>query len=448
MSRNRFLLILKYLHFNNNAHHVPRGQEGYDPLFKIRPVYDYIRQRFGEVYQPEQQLSLDESTIGWRGNLHFRCYNPTKSHKFHMKAFVVAEGSSGYVTKWELYTGKRDDISEKGATYDVVRRLLEDYRGFGYTVYLDNYYSSPVLFQDLFTDNIMACGTVRPNRKGLPKEELKRRLDRGQHVAWRKNELMVLKWKDKKDVHMLSTCHNSETAETGRVERATGTAVRKPKVIIDYNKYMGGVDRSDQLMQYHSFERKTSKYYKKVFFHLLHLCQVQAYSLHKKTAERQMLHREFCLQVAKGLVQRALGVIPAPGTVGRGAHNAHDVAPGARKATPTKRCKVCQKAGVRKETRYHCEVCSTPLCIAPCFERFHTVQHYWVEVNCNFYLKDIVGLLKNLLLLVDNSHAVLFYGFDIVFLMLFPNVRSIVITTLNQSNLDYTGTIFTVWYAN
>ena len=121
----------------------------------------------------------------------------------------------GYVTKWELYSGKRGDISEKGVTYDVVMRLLQDYGGLGYTVYMENYYSSPFLYRD--TD-IMACGTVKANRKGLPKEELKRRLDRGQHVAWGQNELMVLKWKDKKDVHMLSTCHNNETAETGRVE--------------------------------------------------------------------------------------------------------------------------------------------------------------------------------------------------------------------------------------
>ena len=135
-------------------------------------------------------------------------------------------------------------------------RLLQDYGGLGYTVYMENYYSSPFLYRD--TD-IMACGTVKANRKGLPKEELKRRLDRGQHVAWGQNELMVLKWKDKKDVHMLSTCHN-ETAETGRVEWATGAAVRKSKVIIDYNKYMGGVDRSNQFMPYHSFDRKTSKF--------------------------------------------------------------------------------------------------------------------------------------------------------------------------------------------
>ena len=124
--------------------------------------------------------------------MHFKCYNPTKSHKVHIKAFVLAEGSSGYVPKWELYTGKCDNVSDKGATY--VMRLLEDYQGSRYTVYLDNYYSSPVLFQDLFADQLMACVTIRPNRKGLPNEELKARLDRGRRVAWRKNELLVLKW--------------------------------------------------------------------------------------------------------------------------------------------------------------------------------------------------------------------------------------------------------------
>ena len=69
MSRNHFLLILQFLHFTDNTQRVPRGQDGYDPLFKIRPVYDYLRKRFADVYRPEQQPSLDESTIGWRGNL-------------------------------------------------------------------------------------------------------------------------------------------------------------------------------------------------------------------------------------------------------------------------------------------------------------------------------------------------------------------------------------------
>jgi hypothetical protein len=31
----------------------------------------------------------------------------------------------------------------------------------------------------------------------------------------------------------------------------------KPAAVLDYNKYATGVDRSDQMLSYYSFERKT-----------------------------------------------------------------------------------------------------------------------------------------------------------------------------------------------
>lgn len=147
MTKNRFLLLLRFLHFNDNTLQIPRGHGGYDPLFKIRPVYDYLRKRFKDLYTPEQRLSLDESTIGRRGNLHFRCYNPSKSHKFHIKVYVVCEATSGYACEWEIYSGKANaPPSEKGATYDLVMRLMEPYKDKGYILYMDNFYSSPTLF--------------------------------------------------------------------------------------------------------------------------------------------------------------------------------------------------------------------------------------------------------------------------------------------------------------
>lgn len=81
MSRDRFLLIMKFLHFNDNNDRIPRGQNGYDPLFKIRPYYEQFKARLSAVYVPEQNLSIDESTIGWKGKLHFKVYNPNKSNK-------------------------------------------------------------------------------------------------------------------------------------------------------------------------------------------------------------------------------------------------------------------------------------------------------------------------------------------------------------------------------
>jgi len=50
MSRNRFQLILQFLHCNNeNA--VLCDQPGYDPLHKIIPVLDVINQTFARNYR-------------------------------------------------------------------------------------------------------------------------------------------------------------------------------------------------------------------------------------------------------------------------------------------------------------------------------------------------------------------------------------------------------------
>ena len=43
-------------------------------------------------------------------------------------------------------------------------------------------------------------------------------------------------------------------------DRVSGQPITKPAVVLEYNRYMGGVDRSDQMMQYHSFECKMTRY--------------------------------------------------------------------------------------------------------------------------------------------------------------------------------------------
>ena len=60
------------LHFNNNQNHIPRGQPGFDPLFKVRPVLNTVLLTSETVYSPERNVTVDEGTVGWRGNLSFR----------------------------------------------------------------------------------------------------------------------------------------------------------------------------------------------------------------------------------------------------------------------------------------------------------------------------------------------------------------------------------------
>ncbi|XP_046679535.1 uncharacterized protein LOC124366956 isoform X3 [Homalodisca vitripennis] len=52
------------------------------------------------------------------------------------------------------------------------------------------------------------------------------------------------------------------------------------------------------------------------------------------------------------------------------------VPPTEKKAGPSRRCIVCSKRNVRRESRYQCSDCDIGLCAAPCFKVFHTEKNY------------------------------------------------------------------------
>ena len=60
---------------------------------------------------------------------------------------------------------------------------------------------------------------------------------------------------------MLSTAHEAIFVETGHVDR-DGKKIEKPECIYYYCGRMGGVDLSDQLLNYYSFLRKSMKGHK------------------------------------------------------------------------------------------------------------------------------------------------------------------------------------------
>ena len=131
---------------------------------------------------------------------------------------------------------------------------------------------------------------------------------------------MCLKWKDKRDVNMLSTFHTDEVVQKSRRSRraSDGTEiVSKPKVVEDYNQYMGGVDRSDQMVLYYGYTHRlvntsslwsinlhrSLKWWKRVMFHLLDLSLVNANILYNSVSTKPLTHMEFRLAVATSLLE-------------------------------------------------------------------------------------------------------------------------------------------------
>ena len=83
MSHNRFEQIWWCLHFNNNE----LKQQSTNRLFKIQPLLDFFLERFQTIHKRNQQLSLDEAMIPWRGRLRIRTYNPGQLIKYGYPAW-------------------------------------------------------------------------------------------------------------------------------------------------------------------------------------------------------------------------------------------------------------------------------------------------------------------------------------------------------------------------
>lgn len=106
MSRDRFFQILRYLYLVDSSLQCKKGEEGYDPLFKVHPLIDHLSAVFPHYYQPECHLSVDEMMVGIRCHVSFLQYLPKKPTKFGIKIFINSEAKTGYVLSFQVYTGK------------------------------------------------------------------------------------------------------------------------------------------------------------------------------------------------------------------------------------------------------------------------------------------------------------------------------------------------------
>lgn len=92
ISQDRFLLLLRLLHFNDNLNQI-KG----DRLHKVRPIIESLKKKFKTIFKPNQKLYIDESIVEWKGRLSFKQYIPSKRHRFGIKMFILCDCASGYL---------------------------------------------------------------------------------------------------------------------------------------------------------------------------------------------------------------------------------------------------------------------------------------------------------------------------------------------------------------
>lgn len=395
-SQREFLNIFWNLHFNHSQRHERSRPKG----FLILPLVEHLKEVCKLFYTPSNTVAVDESTIAFKGRVSFKVYNPQKPNKFGMKVFVLSDSQNGYIYDFLPYFGKEDLIpnSKLLKTTQIVKLLSQavvmkdpDNPTTGLHVYTDRYYTSPELASELLGMNCYLTGTVMMNRTGMPKNLKARtkKLKKGEILSERKGNLLVISWRDKRVVNLLSTkSKGSRNEKTSVPSKWPGKpATDKPNVIIDYIKHMGGVDRSDHFIASYHFIRRTKKWYRKYFFWLFEVALVNAYILYnevnKRNQNKAMSHIEFRRSLVRDLVADRVSNKPKRRKTGRPAqgpreerlHGRHFLRKRDKKWA---RCVVCAKRGLRRESAFVCKTCTDEPALHPdsCFEDYHTKQNY------------------------------------------------------------------------
>ena len=396
MGRDRFLLLLRFLHFADNRNHNPNDPDR-DRLYKVREVTDMIRRRCSSVYYPGKKLSVDESLVLFKGRVTFKQYIKTKRARFGIKLFQLCT-SDGIVLDFLIYHGNMAphlvELEDSLVTERIAVTLMQKYLGKGHHLYVDNYYTSVSLAKYLLQNETYITGTIRDHRKHFPTELKRAILDKGESAYFHHDNIVVMKYRAHKNsstgkpkiVHLLTTSHRPAQANTTKRDR-DGNIFQKPTCIIDYNYNMGGVDTMDQQLDAIDVLRKSYKWYKKLFLRLIMQCVLASHKLYKKQGGRNEFLL-FMLDLCGMLLQncpRLEGKPPADNLVRLTGRNHF---PGKREApdwnkmkSRTKKCRVCAARGIKTQsgnevkTAWICKACpgEPGLCVdKECFEIFHT----------------------------------------------------------------------------
>lgn len=397
MTCKRFKKLLENIHACDITTHLPRDHIDHDRLQKIRPMLTILNRTFQENATNSQSQSIDESMIKFKGRDSKKQYMPNKPIKRGFKAWCRCDSETGYLYQTDIYVGKDNEPTEEGLGYRVINKLSQGLPRNTLLVF-DNFFSSVALMECLYNRGLFAIATVRMQRKGLPKDlavQKPRTPEERQKI--KENKLApgeftfrvcppsaVIKWKDTKDVYVITTAVDPRRIEV--IQRTQKDGRKKdmycPSAIAEYTRYMGGVDHFDHFRSSYSIGRRSNKSWFRMFWFLFESAVINSYILYKhKNETRQNIHRDFRLRLARSLKSAHLslkkqdpvlfknkkgGVFGVPDEIRLSRQGQHFL-----KLSTFKRCRFCSTRNQEKRSKYVCEICNVALCVDPCMKSFH-----------------------------------------------------------------------------
>ena len=167
MSRDRFVQSLRYLRFEDSA--TREARKAVDKLVPLRDVTNIFADNCQNSYHATDVGCVDEQLVTFRGRCSFKVYMPSKPGKYGIKIWTLCDSATFYCCNMEVYLGKRGNTPEKQQGQRVVKQLTNMWKHSGRCVTTDNFFTNITLAEELLDSKIFLVGTVRKNRRDLPK---------------------------------------------------------------------------------------------------------------------------------------------------------------------------------------------------------------------------------------------------------------------------------------
>ena len=277
-----FFKILRYLHLVDSAKHKKKGEEGYDILYKVRPLIDHLAAVFPKYYQPSRNISIDEMMISTRCHLSFLQLIPKKLTRFGIKVWVrMCRGQfricSGFPSIYWWWEDGQKGFTWSQSCHETHGTITRER---SLCLVIDNFYTSLSLLLDLLDLGTHCAGTVWTNRKTLTWSQTKHMplvLSGLQCVS--KKHLLLFGGRIGKMFTWWVLCI---TYPQPRYWKDQKVNVRKspPSVPLPLRTIISiwGVDLADQLLSYYSMStRCILKWWKKVFWRLINVTIINSW---------------------------------------------------------------------------------------------------------------------------------------------------------------------------
>ncbi|KAF9413284.1 hypothetical protein HW555_008450 [Spodoptera exigua] len=227
--------------------------------------------------------------------------------------YAVKKNLPGDITTEDMQMFHRH-IVELGLGASVVLTFCDVLisRGFDlpYHVVFDNFFTGTSLLEEITKKGLRCTGTVRENRTSscpLITSKLLKKKERGavDYRTTHDNTFIIAKWHDNNIFSIASNAVGINPKQSDKrfsQSEKRNIVIEEPHMVSIYNKYMGGVDRSDENISHYRIGIRGKKWYMPLLTHMIDLAEHNAWQLYKIN-HGKLDHLGFRRRVANALIE-------------------------------------------------------------------------------------------------------------------------------------------------